>query len=138
MIIGIGCDLVDIRRIERLLERFGTRALARLFTPLERKDAEKRPLVAAAGTYAKRFAAKEAFSKALGTGMAEGLTWQDVSVERDAKGKPLLKLSEKAWVSLEKKANGLEKEKIQLDLSLSDEYPYAQAFVIISWKAIYV
>ncbi|MGL4426169.1 MAG: holo-ACP synthase [Alphaproteobacteria bacterium] len=134
MIIGIGCDLVDIRRVDGVLKRFGPKAKARLFTSQEREDAEKRPSASAA-TYAKRFAAKEAFSKALGTGMAEGLTWQDVAVERDAKGKPFLKLSEKAWLLLEKKADIGQKEKIQLDLSLSDEYPYAQAFVIISWNA---
>ncbi|MGL5784011.1 MAG: holo-ACP synthase [Alphaproteobacteria bacterium] len=134
MIVGIGCDLVDIRRVEAVLKRFGAKAKARLFTDQEREDAEKKPLIAAS-TYAKRFAAKEAFSKALGTGMAEGLTWQDVAVERDAKGKPFLKLSEKAWVLVEKKAHMEQKEKIQLDLSLSDEYPYAQAFVIISWNA---
>jgi holo-[acyl-carrier protein] synthase len=134
MIIGIGCDLVDIRRVEAVLRRFGPKAKDRLFTAQEREDAEKRPSAAAA-TYAKRFAAKEAFSKALGTGMAEGLTWQDIAVERDGKGKPFLKLSEKAWVLLEKRADLGQKEKFQLDLSLSDEYPYAQAFVIISWNA---
>ena len=132
MIVGIGCDLVDIRRIEAMLKRFDGRATARLFTVLETERAAVSPHPAS--SYAKRFAAKEAFAKALGTGIAQGLTWRDVEVAQGPGGKPLLNLSDQAWGMLLGKDPEFSKEKIQLDLSLSDEYPYAQAFVIISRK----
>ena len=128
MIIGIGSDIVDIRRIEQTIERFGERFLDRIYTPAERRKAESR--TAAAATYAKRFAAKEACAKALGTGFRQGVFFRDLGVVNLPGGKPTLALTGGAAQRLaEITPAGMT---AQIDLTLSDEYPLAQAFVIIS------
>jgi holo-[acyl-carrier protein] synthase len=128
MIIGIGSDIVDIRRIEQTIERFGERFLDRIYTPAERRKAESR--TAAAATYAKRFAAKEACAKALGTGFRQGVFFRDLGVVNLPGGKPTLALTGGAAQRLaEITPAGMT---AQIDLTLTDEYPLAQAFVIIS------
>ena len=129
MILGIGSDLIDIRRIEKTLARFGDRFTNRLFSELERKRAERRPGQRAA-TYAKRFAAKEACSKALGTGMKQGVFWKDMAVANLPSGQPTMRLSGGAAARLE----GMTPVgfRAHIHVSLTDDYPLAQAFVIIS------
>jgi holo-[acyl-carrier protein] synthase len=128
MIIGIGSDIVDIRRIEHTIERFGERFLERIYTPAERRKAESR--TAAAATYAKRFAAKEACAKALGTGFRAGVFFRDLGVVNLPGGKPTLALTGGAAERLA--AITPAGMTAQIDLTLTDEYPLAQAFVIIS------
>ena len=130
MILGLGSDLCDIRRIERSLARFGPRFTARLFTPEEQAKADRRPAQSRAGTYAKRFAAKEACAKALGTGMAKGVFWTDLAVTNLPTGQPTLTLSGGAA----KRLAALTPPGMQahLHLTMTDEYPYAQAQVIIT------
>ena len=128
MIVGIGNDLVDIRRIESSLERFGDRFIRRIFTEVEQKRSEGRAERAA--SYAKRFAAKEACSKALGTGLRRGVFWRDMGVVNLRGGKPTMALTGGALARLaEITPDGMT---AQIDLSVTDEYPMAQAFVIIS------
>jgi len=128
MIVGIGNDLVDIRRIERVLERYGERFLDRVFTPSERARSERR--AARAASYAKRFAAKEACSKALGTGFRHGVYMRDMGVENLKSGKPTMKLSGGAARRLaELIPAGME---ARIDVTLTDEPPLAQAIVIIT------
>ncbi|MFP6696036.1 MAG: holo-ACP synthase [Alphaproteobacteria bacterium] len=128
MIIGIGNDLIDIRRIERTLERFGDRFIQRIFTPLEQKKAERRRN--RVETYAKRFAAKEACSKALGTGFRKGVFWCDLGVVNLPGGKPSMELTGGALKRLQELTPaGM---KAQIDLTLTDEPPLGQAIVIIS------
>jgi holo-[acyl-carrier protein] synthase len=128
VIIGIGTDLVDIRRIERTIARHGERFLNRIFTPTERALAERRNN--SAETYAKRFAAKEACAKALGTGFRDGIFFRDLGVANLPSGKPTMLLTGAALVRLQAiMPHGLE---AQIDLAISDEYPMAQAFVVIS------
>jgi len=129
VIVGIGNDLIDIRRIERTLERFGDRFLLRVFTDAERARAERRPGQRAA-TYAKRFAAKEACSKALGTGLRHGVFWRDMGVVNLPTGRPTLKLTGGALRHLK----GLLPDGFQprIDLTLTDDFPIAEAVVIIS------
>ena len=128
MILGIGNDLCDIRRIEKSLERFGDRFIQRVFTETEQKRSEGRATRAA--SYAKRFAAKEACSKALGTGMRRGVFWRDMGVVNLRGGKPSLALTGGALARLQEiTPAGLT---AQIDLTLTDEYPLAQAIVIIS------
>ena len=128
MIIGIGNDLIDIRRIERALERFGDRFIQRIFTPLEQKKAERRRN--RAETYAKRFAAKEACAKALGTGFRKGVFWRDLCVVNLPGGKPSMELTGGALKRLQEVTPaGM---KAQIDLTLTDEPPLSQAIVIIS------
>ena len=128
MILGIGSDLVDIRRIERVIERHGERFLERVFTPVERARAERRALSAA--TYAKRFAAKEACAKALGTGMRAGVFWRDMGVVNQRSGRPTLQLTGGAQARLQAIVPaGFD---ASIDLSITDEWPLAQAFVVIS------
>jgi holo-[acyl-carrier protein] synthase len=127
MIIGVGNDLCDIRRIEASLERFGERFVARLFTPIERARAERRG--ERAPTYAKRFAAKEACAKALGTGLRAGVFWRDMGVVNEPSGRPTLRLTGGAARRLAQiTPEGYE---ARIHLSLTDEHPYAQAFVVI-------
>ena len=126
MIVGMGSDLCDIRRIQASLDRFGDRFTERVFTEVERAKAERRK--DRAGTYAKRFAAKEACTKALGTGM-RGVSWQDMGVVNLPSGKPTLKLSGGAAQALARIVPPGMKPVIHL--SLTDDHPYAQAFVII-------
>ncbi len=126
MIIGLGNDLVDIRRIEKSLEQFGERFIAKVFTAAERAAAERRTGAARSGAYAKRFAAKEALVKALGK---NGVGWRDIEVTNDGEGRPYLTLSGGAADLLARRIPaGLQ---AHLHLSLTDEYPLAQAVVII-------
>ena len=128
MIIGIGNDLIDIRRIERTLERFGDRFINRIYTDVEQKKSERRANRTA--SYAKRFAAKEACSKALGTGFRKGVFWRDMGVVNLKGGKPTIALTGGAAKRLaELTPDGME---AQIDVSLTDEPPLAEASVIIS------
>ncbi len=128
MIIGIGNDLVDIRRIEKSLARFGDRFVHRIFTETEQKRSEGRATRAA--SYAKRFAAKEACSKALGTGFRRGVFWRDMGVVNLKSGRPTITLTGGALTRLQEiTPAGMSP---QIDLTLTDEFPLAQAFVIIS------
>ncbi|HEX2594542.1 MAG TPA: holo-ACP synthase [Rhizomicrobium sp.] len=128
MIIGIGNDLIDIRRVEKSIERFGDRFLDRIFTDVEKAKSDKRAQRAA--SYAKRFAAKEACSKALGTGLRKGVFWRDMGVVNLPGGKPSLKLTGGALKRLhEITPKGYE---AQIDLTITDDFPLAQAIVIIS------
>ena len=129
MIFGIGTDLVDVRHIEKALKTFGARFETRLFTPYEQSLSHKQSNPAL--YYGKRFAAKEAFVKALGTGIGMAVFWKDVEVRNNALGKLFLQLAYNLQESL-RQTLPLQ-QKIQLDLSLTDEYPYAQAFVVISY-----
>ena len=128
MIIGVGTDLIDIRRIERTLARFGERFLDRVFTAAERARAEARLDRAAA--YAKRYAAKEACAKALGTGFRQGVYWRDIGVLNRPSGQPILLLSGGAASRLA--ALTPPGMSARIDLSLTDEPPLGQAVVIIS------
>ena len=128
MIVGIGSDLCNIERIEKSLERFGDRFLSRVFTDLERAKAKARPLTAA-GTLAKRFAAKEAFAKAVGTGFKRGVFMKDIGVVNLASGAPTLRLTGGAKARLD--ALTPEGHAVDVHLTLTDEYPWAQAFVIL-------
>lgn len=129
MILGIGSDLIDIRRIEKTLANFGERFIERVFTETERGKAERRPRTRAA-TYAKRFAAKEACSKALGTGFRRGVYFRDIGVINMPGGKPTLALTGGAARRLaELLPPGMEP---QIDVSITDEPPMAQVIVIIS------
>ncbi|EFH10207.1 holo-ACP synthase [Pseudoroseomonas cervicalis] len=130
MIIGLGNDIVDIRRIERVLERHGERFLQRIFTPLERRKADSRTEKLRAATYAKRYAAKEAASKALGTGFRQGVFWRDLGVVNLSTGQPSLRLTGGAAKRLD--AITPMGFGAQVSLTMTDEYPYAQAVVIIS------
>jgi holo-[acyl-carrier protein] synthase len=128
MIIGIGNDMIDIRRIEATLERFGERFTNRVFTELERQRSDRK--VTRAASYAKRFAAKEACAKALGTGISRGVFWRDIGVINLRTGQPTLDLKGGAAERLSVITPGNLNPKI--DLSLTDDYPWAQAFVVIS------
>ena len=132
MIIGIGSDLIDITRIEAVIARHGERFLDRIFTPAERAKAERRAKNArmVSATYAKRFAAKEACSKALGTGIRQGVWWRDMGVINLRGGKPSMALTGGALVRLEKLTPP--GHRAQIDLTITDDWPLAQAFVIIS------
>lgn len=127
MIVGLGSDLIDIRRIEKSLERFGDRFTNRIFTDIERTKSERRKERAA--SYAKRFAAKEACSKALGTGLSNGVFWRDMGVVNLPGGKPTFDLTGGAKDQLFKLIPGGMEPSIHL--TITDDYPLAQAFVII-------
>ena len=128
MILGIGSDIVDVRRIERVIERHGERFLSRIYTEAERARAERR--ANRIDTYAKRFAAKEACAKALGTGFRQGVFFRDMGVVNLPSGKPTMVLTGGALRRLAALTPpGYE---AQIDLALTDEYPLAQAFVVIS------
>ncbi len=132
MIIGIGSDITDVRRIAKVIERHGERFLDRIFTAAERARAEKRRN--RIETYAKRFAAKEACAKALGTGMRAGVWWRDIGVVNLPSGRPTLQLTGGAKRRLEVLTPaGYE---ARIDLTMTDEGPTAQAFVVISAIAI--
>lgn len=128
MILGIGNDLIDIRRVEKTLERFGDRFTDRVFTPVEQAKSDRRRMRAA--SYAKRFAAKEACSKALGTGLRKGVFWRDMGVINLPGGKPTMKLTGGAQARLE--AITPEGMRPQIDVTITDDFPLAQAIVIIS------
>jgi holo-[acyl-carrier protein] synthase len=127
-ILGIGSDLVDIRRIEKTIERFGDRFLERVFTPVERARSDRR--ANRAESYAKRFAAKEACSKALGTGFRRGVYWRDLGVVNLPGGRPTLVLTGGALERLQ--AITPPGMAARIDVTLTDEPPLAQAFVIIT------
>jgi holo-[acyl-carrier protein] synthase len=128
MILGIGNDIIDIRRVEKSITRFGERFLSRVFTDVERKKSDRRALRAA--SYAKRFAAKEACAKALGTGLNAGVFWRDMGVVNLPSGKPTLKLTGGALTRLQ--AITPPGMVAQIDLTITDDFPQAQAIVIIS------
>ena len=129
MIIGLGNDLIDIRRVERTLERFGDRFIQRIFTEVEQLKSERR--AARAASYAKRFAAKEACAKALGTGVPRrGVHWRHMGVVNLPSGKPTVSLTGGARRRLEEiTPPGMS---AQIDITITDDYPLAQAIVIIS------
>ncbi|HEX5867684.1 MAG TPA: holo-ACP synthase [Beijerinckiaceae bacterium] len=132
MILGIGSDLCDIRRIERSLERFGTRFTHRIFTAGERARSERR--AAAAASYARRFAAKEACAKALGTGLRAGVFWRDMEVVNLASGRPTLRLTGGALERLQ--AMLPPGHQAIVHVSLTDDPPLAQAFVVIEARPV--
>jgi holo-[acyl-carrier protein] synthase len=127
MIIGLGNDMVDIRRIEKTLERYGDRFVQRLYTEIEQKKSDRRAQRAA--SYAKRFAAKEACSKALGTGFHRGVFWKDMGVVNEPSGRPTLQLTGGAKVQLDRITPAGHTAHILL--TITDDYPYAQAIVMI-------
>jgi holo-[acyl-carrier protein] synthase len=127
MIIGIGSDLIDIRRIEKSLERYGERFTARIFTEVEQEKSDRRKQRAA--SYAKRFAAKEACSKALGTGLSHGVFWRDMGVVNLPGGKPTMHLTGGAAARLAKMLP--QGHRAAIHLTITDDFPLAQAFVII-------
>lgn len=128
MILGLGSDIVDVRRIERMIERYGDRFLQRIFTDVERAKADRRATRAA--TYAKRFAAKEACAKALGTGFRDGVFWRDLGVVNLSSGRPTMRLTGGALARLT--AITPPGHEPRIDITLTDEGPLAQALVIIS------
>jgi holo-[acyl-carrier protein] synthase len=127
MILGIGSDLIDIRRIEKSLERHGERFVARIFTEVEKARAENR--AGRVASYAKRFAAKEACSKALGSGISEGVFWRDMGVVNLPSGRPTMHLTGGAAEKLERLTPP--EHRAVIHLTITDEFPMAQAFVII-------
>ena len=128
MILGLGNDLIDIRRIEKTIQKHGERFLARVYTDIERAKSDRR--AARAASYAKRFAAKEACAKALGTGLNQGVYWRDMGVVNLPGGKPTMRLTGGALKRLEKiTPTG---HQVQIDLTITDDFPLAQAIVIIS------
>jgi holo-[acyl-carrier protein] synthase len=128
VILGVGNDLIDIRRIEKTLERYGERFIARVFTDVERRKSDGRRQRAA--SYAKRFAAKEACAKALGTGLRHGVYWRDMGVVNLPSGRPTLALTGGAATVLrEQTPDGFEG---RIDLTITDDFPLAAAIVIIS------
>jgi holo-[acyl-carrier protein] synthase len=130
MILGLGNDAIDIRRIEKTLERYGDRFIERVFTPVERARSERRQGRVRVASYAKRFAAKEACSKALGTGLRHGVFWRDMGVVNLSSGRPTLVLTGGAAHHLA--AMTPPGYLPRIDLTLTDDYPYAHAVVIIS------
>lgn len=132
MIIGIGSDLIDIRRVEKTLERHADRFVNRVFTPIEQRKSDGRKLRAA--SYAKRFAAKEACSKALGTGLARGVYWRDMGVVNLPGGKPTMHLTGGAASRLAEMLP--EGHEAFIHLTITDDFPLAQAFVIIEARPI--
>jgi holo-[acyl-carrier protein] synthase len=127
MILGIGSDLIDIRRIEKSLERHGERFIERIFTEVEKARAENR--AGRVASYAKRFAAKEACSKALGSGISEGVFWRDMGVVNLPSGRPTMHLTGGAAEKLERLTPP--DYRAVIHLTITDEFPMAQAFVII-------
>jgi len=127
MIIGLGNDMIDIRRIEKTLSRYGERFTNRVFTEIERRKSDRRAERAA--SYAKRYAAKEACSKALGTGFSRGVFWRDLGVVNEPSGKPTMVLTGGAGKRLETLVP--KGHRPQIHLTITDDFPYAQAFVII-------
>ena len=132
MIVGIGSDLIDIRRVEQSLARFGERFTRRCFTDIERARSDGRKN--RAESYAKRFAAKEAMSKALGTGMAQGVFWKDMGVVNAPGGKPTMQLTGGAARVLYSMMPAGHEPVVHL--TITDDYPLAQAFVIIEARPV--
>ena len=128
MILGLGNDIIDIRRVERTIERYGDRFLSRVFTEIERRKSDGR--AGRAASYAKRFAAKEACAKALGTGFRHGVFWRDMGVVNLPSGRPTLELTGGALQALAELTP--EGHEVRIDLTITDDFPMAQAIVIIS------
>jgi len=128
MILGLGNDIIDIRRVEKTIERYGERFLLRVFTDTERRKSDARALRAA--SYAKRFAAKEACAKALGTGFRQGVFWRDMGVVNLPSGRPTLELTGGAARVLQRLTP--DGHEFRIDLTITDDFPTAQAIVIIS------
>ncbi len=128
MILGIGNDVIDIRRVEKTLDRFGARFVNRVFTEVEQRKSDRR--AARAASYAKRFAAKEACSKALGTGFSRGVFWRDLGVVNEPSGRPTMALTGGALAQLQ--AMTPAGQRAVVHLTLTDDFPYAHAVVIIS------
>jgi holo-[acyl-carrier protein] synthase len=128
MILGLGNDIIDIRRVEKTIERYGERFLLRVFTDIERRKSDGRALRAA--SYAKRFAAKEACAKALGTGFRQGVFWRDMGVVNLPSGRPTLALTGGAARALQRLTP--DGHEARIDLTITDDFPTAQAIVIIS------
>jgi holo-[acyl-carrier protein] synthase len=133
VILGLGSDLCNIERIQASLDRFGDRFIDRVFTDIERAKAEKR-VMTRAGTYAKRFAAKEAFSKAIGTGFNQGVFMKDIGVVNLPSGAPTLALTGGAKAKLD--AMTPAGHAVDIHVTLTDDHPWAQAFVILYARAI--
>jgi len=133
MILGLGSDLCNIERIQASLDRFGERFIDRVFTDIERAKAEKR-VMTRAGTYAKRFAAKEAFSKAVGTGFNQGVFMKDIGVVNLPSGAPTLALTGGAKAKLD--AMTPAGHAVDIHVTLTDDHPWAQAFVILYARPI--
>jgi holo-[acyl-carrier protein] synthase len=127
MIIGIGNDIIDIRRVEKTLERYGERFIGRIFTEVEVRKSERRRQRAA--SYAKRFAAKEACAKALGTGMSAGVFWRDMGVVNLPSGKPTMALTGGAAERLRRLMP--DGHRAEIHVTITDDFPMAQAFVVI-------
>ena len=132
MILGIGTDLANIERIQGTLDRFGERFLDRVFTDAERRKADRRKDVA--GTYAKRWAAKEACSKALGTGLRMGISWKDMGVTNLRTGQPVMHLT--GWAAERLASMTPAGHQAVVHVSLTDDHPWAQAFVVIEARPI--
>ena len=132
MILGIGTDLANIDRIAATLERFGDRFRNRVFTPEEQRKAERRKDVA--GTYAKRWAAKEACSKALGTGLRMGISWRDMAVSNLRSGQPVMHLT--GWAAERMALMTPEGHEAVIHVTLTDDHPWAQAFVVIEARPL--
>ena len=128
MILGLGNDIIDIRRVERTIERYGDRFLSRVFTNIERRKSDGR--AGRAASYAKRFAAKEACAKALGTGFRQGVFWRDMGVVNLPSGRPTLELTGGALQALADLTP--EGHEVRIDLTITDDFSMAQAIVIIS------
>jgi len=132
MILGIGTDLANIERIQGTLDRFGDRFRNRVFTPTEQRKAERRKDVA--GTYAKRWAAKEACSKALGTGLRMGISWKDMAVSNLSTGQPVMQVT--GWAAERLAEMTPAGHEAIIHVSLTDDHPWAQAYVIIEARPI--
>lgn len=132
MILGIGTDLANIERIERTLERFGDRFRNRVFTETEQRKAERRRDIA--GTYAKRWAAKEACSKALGTGLRMGISWKDMAVSNLGTGQPQMAVT--GWAAERLASMTPDGHEAIIYVTLTDDHPWAQAFVVIEARPL--
>ena len=132
MILGVGTDLANIDRIAGVLERHGDRFRNRVFSEIEQRKAERRKDVA--GTYAKRWAAKEACSKALGTGLRMGISWKDMAVSNLKTGQPVMTVT--GWAAERLKEMTPEGHEATIHVSLTDDHPWAQAFVVIEAQPI--
>ena len=128
-IFGIGTDIINISRIDKLIKKNNSKFINRTFTKIEKNYCEKKKN--SSSFYAKRFAAKEAFSKALGTGIKKDLSFKNIEIFNNKMGKPFIKIKGKSLVLLKKK---LKNNKFDIYLSLSDDYPWASAIVIISYS----
>ena len=133
MILGIGSDLANIERIEATIARFGDRFLDRVFTPVEQRKAQSRKRAVAA-TYAKRWAAKEACSKALGTGLRMGISWKDMAVTNLRSGQPVMHVT--GWAAERLRAMTPAGHEAVIHVTLTDDHPWAQAFVVIEARPL--